>query len=118
MYRSKITDIGPLVEEFRSENVLVIFGERATPELREMSAVHYPNRITEDDPIKLNGTFKIGESQYTITQVGSDANNNLIELGHVSIYFKKDNEEVLPGAIEVEPAQFPDFMEGDVIEFS
>lgn len=118
MYKSKITDIGPLVEEFRSENVLVIFGEQATPELREMSAVHYPNRITEDEPIKLNGAFKIGNNQYTITQVGADANSNLLELGHVSIYFKDDDEKVLPGAIAVEPTQFPDFIEGDTIEFS
>ncbi|NHW78409.1 PTS sorbitol transporter subunit IIA, partial [Escherichia coli] len=59
----------------------------------------------------------IGEQVYTIEEVGTDANKNLEELGHISVYFRSGQNEVLPGAIVVSPEVFPTITVGDSIQF-
>lgn len=54
---------------------------------------------------------------YTIEEVGTDANKNLEELGHISVYFRSGQNEVLPGAIVVSPEVFPTITVGDSIQF-
>lgn len=113
MYKTKIIEIGELVPEFKAEQLLVTFGPQATPELRDMSVIHEVEE-SEPDPLKLGKTITIGKNKYNITGVGNEANANLAELGHISIYFR-DEEQVLPGAIAVEPYEFPDVEIGDYI---
>ena len=48
--------------------------------------------------------------------MGSQANANFEELGHISIYFRNAIGEILPGAIIVSPGTFPNFEIGGVIE--
>ena len=55
--------------------------------------------------------------EYEIKEVGSEANHNFETLGHISIYFRTGENEVLPGAIVVEPQIFPEFAIGDTIRF-
>jgi PTS system glucitol/sorbitol-specific IIA component len=43
------------------------------------------------------------------------ANANLQELGHLSVYFRNEPGETLPGAISASPAGFPDVKVGDYI---
>lgn len=108
MFSSKIVEIGSLVEEFKQENLLVLFGNDAPPELADISVLHVPE---EDNGHKLveGSTLSIGNNEYHIVQVGSEANENFDTLGHVSIYFSDDeNTEILPGAILVTPSHFPE----------
>lgn len=108
MFSSKIVEIGSLVEEFKQENLLVLFGKDAPPELADISVLHVPE---EDNGHKLveGSTLSISKDEYYIVQVGSEANENFDTLGHVSIYFSDDeNTEILPGAILVTPSHFPE----------
>ncbi|WP_249686522.1 PTS glucitol/sorbitol transporter subunit IIA, partial [Enterococcus casseliflavus] len=34
MYKTTVTEIGELVEAFKEESLLILFGPKATPELR------------------------------------------------------------------------------------
>jgi len=116
MYKTKIVEVGELVPEFKEEQLLVTFGANSvTPELKDISAIH---EIQEDskNPLYEGGRLTIADQQYKINKVGSEANANLGKLGHVSIYFRND-EEVLPGAILVEEKEFPEFVVGDTITF-
>ena len=54
--------------------------------------------------------FRLGRHKYTIKKIGSEANINFEELGHISIV-------TLPATIEVEPAVFPQLNIGDDICF-
>ncbi|OCG01841.1 PTS glucitol/sorbitol transporter subunit IIA [Gilliamella sp. wkB112] len=116
MAKSIITEIGSIVPEFKEEKVIILFGPMATPDLRDICVIHEfshkPNQT-----LKVGKQFKLGNHKYTIKQVGSEANKNFEELGHISIYFKENDGGLLPGAIEVEPSEFPDLNVGDNICF-
>ncbi|HBI8289297.1 TPA: PTS glucitol/sorbitol transporter subunit IIA [Listeria monocytogenes] len=113
---SKIMEIGPLVPAFEEEKIVILFGPTATNELREISVIHEFQDVPNNALTKGNKLL-IGEQAYTIEEVGSDANKNLEELGHISVYFRSGQNEVLPGAIVVSPEIFPTITVGDSIQF-
>jgi len=117
MLTSEIVEIGELVPDFESEGVLVLFGESAPSELKDMSVIHRPDNNAQET-IEKGGNLTISGNKYKIQEVGSLANKNFGELGHISIYFGNDKpQEVLPGAIFVTPNVFPNMKIGDVIIF-
>lgn len=118
MIESKIIEIGSIVSEFKEEDLLILFGSGAPPELRDISVIHEMQQEPHQSIVQ-GGTVKIGQQVYTIEKVGHMANKNFEELGHLSIYFKDHpSQELLPGAILVSPGVYPDFKVNDVIEFN
>lgn len=116
LVQSKILEIGEMVPAFEEEMLLVLFGPTATKELKQICVVHEFIE-TPKNLLKNGGKMQIGNTEYTITHVGDAANKNFEELGHISIYFRTGENEVLPGAIIAEPEFFPTIQEGDVIHF-
>lgn len=118
MHQTKITEIGPIVEDFAEEFLLVLFGPEAMAELRDICVIHETDQRPAD-ALRKGGRLTIGTQEYTILEVGSEANPNYQALGHISIYFRdSENNEILPGAILVEPKVFPKLKVGDFITFS
>ncbi|MGO2891694.1 MAG: PTS glucitol/sorbitol transporter subunit IIA [Enterococcus devriesei] len=116
MYQTKVTEIGALVPDFKEELLMVLFGPSAMQELRDICVIHE----SEQEPkevLMLGGKITFGDQEYTITKVGGEANANFESLGHISIYFREGENEVLPGAIIASPQVFPDITEGDAITF-
>lgn len=116
MAYSVITEIGPIVADFKEEMVIILFGPMATPDLKEICVIHEFNEKPTNS-LTAGNTLKLGNHQYTIKHVGEEANKNFVELGHVSIYFKMNESDLLPGAILVEPEYFPELNIGDEIHF-
>ncbi|MBC1366233.1 PTS sorbitol transporter subunit IIA [Listeria innocua] len=116
MTKSKIMEIGPLVPAFEEEKIVILFGPTATNELREISVIHEFEAAPQSALSKGN-TLQFGDQVYVIEKVGTEANKNLEELGHISIYFRSGQNEVLPGAIVVSPEVFPTMAIGDTIQF-
>ncbi|WP_129730871.1 MULTISPECIES: PTS glucitol/sorbitol transporter subunit IIA [Bacillaceae] len=115
MLETKIIEIGPAAPEFREENLLILFGPAAPPELKEFSVVHEVKQQPENSIVE-GGTLEIGNKVYKIEKVGSLANKNFEDLGHLSIYFKDDtSQELLPGAILVTPEEYPELKVNDYI---
>lgn len=114
--KTTVLEVGELVPAFAEEMLLVLFGPEATNELKPICVMHEFETIPSNF-LKEGTQFEMGDNTYTITQVGSAANKNFDELGHISIYFKKPEEKLLPGAIIAEPEVFPEFQIGDVIRF-
>jgi PTS system glucitol/sorbitol-specific IIA component len=115
MVKTKIIEIGSMVPAFEEERLVILFGPSATAELKDICVIHE----FEDQPkdaLKVGGKIKFGDQEFTIEEVGSQANANFEELGHISIYFRNAVGEILPGAIIVSPGEFPKFELGDVIE--
>lgn len=115
MYSTTIKEIGELVPAFAEEQLVILFGPTATSELRAIGVIHEATK-PEESVLKVGRKLVIGSQQYEITKVGEIANKNFDTLGHVSIYFKEHEAEVLPGAIVVSPAIFPELLIGDSIE--
>jgi glucitol/sorbitol PTS system EIIA component len=117
MIKTKITEIGSVVPEFKEENLLILFGAGAPPELKDISVIHEMQQ-QPDQALVEGGTLEIGNNVYKIEKVGDIANKNLEELGHLSIYFTDDTSvELLPGAILVTPGVYPSFAQDDEIVF-
>jgi len=112
---SKITEIGSLVPAFAEEQLIILFGPQATAELKDICVLHE----FEKEPanvLEVGKKLRIGNYEYTITKVGDAANKNFEELGHVSIYFRTGENEILPGAIIAEPEIFPELAIGQSIQ--
>lgn len=117
MYQTNVIHIGEMVEEFKSHDLIILFGPKATPELKEISVMHDMKVKPDNDIFRKGGKVIINNSSYQINFVGSMANQNFQELGHISIYFNDNpDEEVLPGAISVSPNKVPEINIGDKIE--
>lgn len=117
MYTTKIVEIGPLVEDFAEEFLLILFGPEAMAELRDICAIH-ESTDTPKTVIQKGGRLTIGDQEYHILEVGEEVNPNFESLGHISIYFRDgENNEILPGAILVEPKVFPKLQVGEEIIF-
>jgi glucitol/sorbitol PTS system EIIA component len=117
MYKSIVKEIGALALSFEEEKIVILFGPQAPQELKEVAVIHEFEEDSSEEPIKEGGILQIDDQQFTITAVGSAANNNLKELGHISIYFSDPAEQVLPGAVFASPYVLPKFKDGSVIEF-
>ncbi|MBL1229869.1 PTS glucitol/sorbitol transporter subunit IIA [Enterococcus sp. BWB1-3] len=115
MYKTTITEIGELVSAFEEEQLVILFGPQATSELRSICIIHEASE-EEKNVLEIGKKVRFGTQQYEIIEVGSAANDNFNELGHVSIYFREGVNEVLPGAIIVSPGNFPKLAIGDTIE--
>jgi PTS system glucitol/sorbitol-specific IIA component len=117
MYKSVVTEVGEMALAFEEEKVIILFGLQAPQELKEVAIIHESVIDNSLNSIKEGGIFQVDDQQYTVTAVGSAANNNLKELGHISIYFSNPQDQVLPGAIFASPYALPKFKNGSVIEF-
>ncbi|RAS80769.1 PTS glucitol/sorbitol transporter subunit IIA [Priestia endophytica] len=117
MYKSIVKEIGELALSFEEEKIMILFGPQTPEGLREVAVIHEVEEDQSESPIKEGHTFKIDNQEFTVTAVGSAANNNLKELGHISIYFNEPTEEVLPGAVFASPHALPQVKNGSVIEF-
>ncbi|MBC2260572.1 PTS glucitol/sorbitol transporter subunit IIA [Listeria sp. FSL L7-0091] len=113
---SKIIEIGQLVPAFEEEKIVILFGPTATNELREISVIH-EFQDPPNNTLSKGNKLLIGKQAYIIEEVGTEANKNLEELGHISIYFRSGQNEVLPGAVVVSPEIFPAITVGDSIQF-
>ncbi|UJW58029.1 PTS glucitol/sorbitol transporter subunit IIA [Bacillus sp. A116_S68] len=116
MYKSNVIEMGSLVESFKEEMLVILFGPEAPKELREVSVIHECVQISEN-PVQEGGLLIIDNQEYSITAVGSSANQNLKELGHISIYFNEIEGDILPGAVFVSPSSMPIIKEGSTIIF-
>ncbi|WP_198138245.1 PTS glucitol/sorbitol transporter subunit IIA [Neobacillus jeddahensis] len=114
MTKSVVQEIGVLVPTFKEEKIVILFGPQAPKELRELAVIHEFETLTKE-PLKEGGTIQFGEESFTITALGTLANHNFEELGHISIYFQEPMEEVLPGAVFAAPHHFPTIEEGTII---
>ena len=117
MYKTTVVEIGELVSDFEEDQLVVLFGPQATPELRSICVIHEGEEVAKD-VLESGKKILFGTQEYTIREVGSAANETFNELGHVSIYFKDDAEELLPGAVMVTPSQFPLIQLGDTIKIT
>lgn len=102
-----------------SEPMLILFGEKITPELKEYSVVQAFEEGKVPEDLKVGGTLTFGEKVYTIEKVGRLANENLKELGHVTLVFGPlPTHDELVNAIYLAPHELPPLEVGMEIIYS
>lgn len=112
-FHSQVTGIGDLVSEFIEAKMLVLFGEQAPPELREIAVLHGPATFAGD--VVPGQVLHLGGKAFRITAVGEVAKQTLRELGHCTVKFNGLTAPEMPGDLCVEEGVIPSLQIGDEI---
>jgi len=105
-YISTILKCGELAKEFFDENVMVFFGKQAPDELQEYSIVHEHSQSPTEE-LRPGDTIIINRVRLKVLAVGSVANDNLKNLGHLVIKFNDSEEVEMEGDINVQRRTLP-----------
>lgn len=110
IFKTNITGIGSEAEQFKSERLIILFGEGMPAELADYC---YTISLKKASGNIQNGMhIHFDDQSYEITSVGNAAEHNLNELGHISIKFNGAKEADLPGTLYVEDRQMPNLRKG------
>ncbi|WP_332633520.1 PTS glucitol/sorbitol transporter subunit IIA [Halalkalibacter flavus] len=114
VYFTNVTSIGPMAATFYEDKMIILFKNDAPDELKEFCIVHEKNELNGE--IMVGDIFKIGETEYEVTAVGSAVNQNLGNLGHITIRFNGSSEADLPGTLCLEDKEIKEITEGETLE--
>ncbi|AJA48941.1 PTS system, glucitol/sorbitol-specific, IIA component [Clostridium pasteurianum DSM 525 = ATCC 6013] len=114
VYNTKVTSIGPLVEGFYPEKMIILFKDNAPDELADYCVMHSINDLKED--IKEGYTLKIDGIDYKITAVGDVVNKNLRDLGHICLKFDGSTKAALEGTLYLEDKEIKEVSLGSEIQ--
>jgi PTS system glucitol/sorbitol-specific IIA component len=116
LYKSSVTEIGELVPSFIAEGMLVFFGESAPEELRTFCIIHKlehaEGQVREGDFVSIDG------HEFEILSVGSVANDNLYNLGHLNLKANGNTVSDLPGDVSIAKVDLPEVKIGTQIEIT
>lgn len=85
IYQTTITRIGASATDALSDQMLITFREGAPADLEEYCFIHCHGELK--GALHPGLQFSLGQHRYPVTAVGSVAEDNLRELGHVTLRF-------------------------------
>ena len=94
IYQTTITRIGASAIDALSDQMLITFREGAPADLEEYCFIHCHGELK--GALHPGLQFSLGQHRYPVTAVGSVAEDNLRELGHVTLRFDGLNEAEFP----------------------
>lgn len=98
-FQGTISTIGPDAEAMAEGGVLILFGAPCPDALAEVSFVVDDWKAADGAQPSAGDTITIGESTFTVTEVGGSAADNLRDLGHAVLYINPAEDfKILPGA--------------------
>ncbi|WP_299092264.1 PTS glucitol/sorbitol transporter subunit IIA [uncultured Metabacillus sp.] len=113
-YKTQINKIGPSIEDFLGEKMLILFGENAPAELAEYCLLIDVHHVEDD--LAPGDTLQLGEHEYKITAVGDAVKKNLSSLGHITLKFDGSAAPELPGTLYLEDSEIVLPKSGDFIQ--
>ena len=96
-YATVVTQVGPLVQDFVEKGLLVFFGENAPAELHDFSVLHRPD--VQSGGLSVGDVIVLDGHHFPILAVGSVANDNLVNLGHIDLKFNGQSTPPLAGDV-------------------
>lgn len=113
-YDCEVIAIGELADQFFDAGIVVLFGEGVPEELADVAVVHRPTVTTGG--IQVGDLVHLGPSEVvTVLAVGDVADENLVNLGHLSLKRNGETEAALPGDICCDTGPVPALAAGDRI---
>ncbi len=112
-YQATVSAVGPMVDEFLNEGVVVLFGESAPEELREFAILHNGGSLRA--PIAAGDWVSFDDMRFRVLAVGDVANTNLSNLGHLVMKCNGMTEPEMPGDVCVELKSLPKIHVGSTL---
>lgn len=116
LYHATVERIGDLAKEALADDMMILFSNMVPAEAADYCFVHSHDRLKGE--IHVGGVLKIGEHQFSISAVGDVVDQNLAQLGHITVRFDSRNEAEYPGCIHVIGDTPRDIEVGSTISFS
>jgi PTS system glucitol/sorbitol-specific IIA component len=116
LYQSTVTELGELVPNFVAEGMLVFFGESAPEELRTFCIIHKVEH--QEGQVRVGDFVSIDGKEFEILAVGSVANDNLYNLGHLNLKANGNSVADLPGDVSIGTGPLPQVTVGTKIKIS
>lgn len=114
IYNREIVEIGEFLQDSYEDKFIILFDEKAPEEYREYCTLHKGDEL--NGIIEIGDIISLGNEEYKITAVGNVVNQNLKELGHITIKFDGAIEANQPGTLHVEDKEIKRLIVGDKIE--
>ena len=115
IHKTVITEIGSDAAEFLEENMLILFGKNAPPELAPYCYLHDGGEGSVD--IHVGDVLMIDDEACPITAIGEEALRTFRELGHMTVKFDGAAEAAQPGVMHVRHEGVPPIVVGSVFAF-
>lgn len=115
LFETKVIGIGQEASMFQAENMMILFGENAPAELKDLTYHIQCSEVT--DTIDTDTFVSFGDSIYQVTAVGDVVKHNLETIGHITIRFDGSKVASLPGTLHLEALPMPVMREGMPIIF-
>lgn len=94
---TRVKEVGSDAIGFVKENMILLFGDMAPEDLRQYCFILNSHELLEE--IQPGDFLSIDGYVYTIEEVGSVANENFKNLGHITLHFQYEESEILGGSI-------------------
>ncbi|WP_151995062.1 PTS glucitol/sorbitol transporter subunit IIA [Buttiauxella massiliensis] len=99
IYMTTITHIGQHAREALEDNMLITFREGAPADIQDFCFIHNPGPLT--GTLRPGISFELNGQHYDVTAVGDVAQQNLQELGHITLRFDGGVLPEYPGTVHV-----------------
>lgn len=99
IYQTTITRIGQSAADALSDQMLITFREGAPADIEEFCFIHCHGELNGE--LKAGSQLQLGEARYAVTAVGDVAEQNLRELGHITLRFDGQPQAEYPGTVHV-----------------
>lgn len=99
IYQTTITHIGACATMALEEQMLITFREGAPADIEEYCFIHNHGELA--GTLQPGAELQLGEQRYPVTAVGEVAEQNLRELGHITLRFDGHREAEFPGTVHV-----------------
>ena len=104
IYENTVKSKVSLVGEF-GDGMFILFGDNAPDILKDYC--YGIDVIPTNSTIEVGQVLKVDDHVFKILGVGNVAEKNLVDLGHLTVHFSGDLDNLLPGAIVVENKSCP-----------
>lgn len=94
IYQTTITRIGQSAPDALCDQMLITFREGAPADIEEFCFIHCHGEL--NGSLQAGIQFELGQHHYPVTAVGSVAEQNLRELGHITLRFDGQSEAEFP----------------------
>ncbi|QIU88505.1 PTS glucitol/sorbitol transporter subunit IIA [Yokenella regensburgei] len=115
IYQTTITRAGEHAADALNDGMMILFREGAPADIEAFCFIHQHGTLT--GALQPGCSMDLAEQRYPVTAVGHVAEQNLRELGHITLRFDGLSEAEYPGTVHV-AGRVPDYIAaGAVLTF-
>ncbi|MGL4860650.1 MAG: PTS glucitol/sorbitol transporter subunit IIA [Enterobacteriaceae bacterium] len=115
IYQTSFSAMGRLAAESLQDNMLITFCEAAPQAIRDYCFITRPALLT--DTLRPGLLLELVNQRYPVTAVGRLAQQNLQELGHITLRFDANSQAEYPGCVHVSGPCPAVIVVGDTMKF-